>query len=184
MRIVRPTKEGDDVAAKREALLKPKVVGDFLRQYDGAPIPADSIAQNVLLEKGVPAERVASVLALIKTSAQDIGLLRDISGRVYVDLAGAGTTPAQDAGGSEPHEVAPRPPAAQPRAASLTAPPVGVTVGAGVHINIEIHIAADASSETIEEIFRNMRRYVLNDPDAGATEEQAGTIGDAAPADA
>jgi len=36
-----------------------------------------------------------------------------------------------------------------------------VTLGAGVHINIEIHIAADASSETIEEIFRNMHRYVL-----------------------
>jgi hypothetical protein len=32
-----------------------------------------------------------------------------------------------------------------------------------VHINIEIHIAADATSETVEEIFRNMRRYVLND---------------------
>jgi hypothetical protein len=30
----------------------------------------------------------------------------------------------------------------------------------GVHVNVEIHIAADASFETIEEIFRNMRRYV------------------------
>lgn len=45
-------------------------------------------------------------------------------------------------------------------AGGVTAAPT-VTLGAGVHINIEIHIAADASSETIEEIFRNMHRYVL-----------------------
>ncbi len=39
-------------------------------------------------------------------------------------------------------------------------PAPAVSVGPGIHINIEIHIAADALSETIEEIFRNMRRYV------------------------
>src|SRR5438105_9482438 len=33
MRILRPKTVGDDIAAKREALLKPKVVGEFLRDY-------------------------------------------------------------------------------------------------------------------------------------------------------
>src|SRR5215471_18776857 len=65
MRIVRPTTEGDDVAAMREALLRPNVVGEFLRNYDGAALPTDNIAKNVLLDKGVPAERVDSVLDLI-----------------------------------------------------------------------------------------------------------------------
>src|ERR1019366_6937953 len=46
MRIVRPTLEGDDLAARREALLIPKVLGEFLRQYDGAALPADTIASN------------------------------------------------------------------------------------------------------------------------------------------
>lgn len=32
-----------------------------------------------------------------------------------------------------------------------------------VHVNLEIHIAADATAETVAEIFRNMRKYVLND---------------------
>lgn len=36
-----------------------------------------------------------------------------------------------------------------------------MSVGPGIHINIEIHIAADATSETVEGIFKNMRRYVL-----------------------
>ncbi|MBO0884123.1 MAG: hypothetical protein J2P17_28100, partial [Mycobacterium sp.] len=48
------------------------------------------------------------------------------------------------------------------RALPVHPTPVAVSVGQGIHINIEIHIAADASSETIENIFRNMRRYVLN----------------------
>jgi hypothetical protein len=53
--------------------------------------------------------------------------------------------------------MAPPPSTLQP---APKAPPA-VSVGPGIHINIEIHIAADASSETIEEIFPNMRRYVL-----------------------
>lgn len=39
MRIVRSTVEGDDEKARREALLKPRVIGEFLRRYSDAPIP-------------------------------------------------------------------------------------------------------------------------------------------------
>lgn len=84
-RIVRPTKDGDDLSAKREALLKPRIIGDFLRQYDGAPVPAEQIAKNVLVEKGVPNDRVDDVLKLILEGAETVGFLRDISGKKYVD---------------------------------------------------------------------------------------------------
>lgn len=47
-RITRPTVEGDDVIAKREALLRPRVIKEFLNQYNGNPIPKDDIARNVL----------------------------------------------------------------------------------------------------------------------------------------
>lgn len=43
-RILRPKLEDEDVAAKREAVLKPRVFGDFLRQYDGHPFPRQDIA--------------------------------------------------------------------------------------------------------------------------------------------
>jgi hypothetical protein len=39
------------------------------------------------------------------------------------------------------------------------------TVEPGVRVNVEIHIAADATPETVEEIFKNMRKYVLNPPE-------------------
>ncbi len=90
MRIVRPTLEGDDLEAKREALLRPRVVREFLLKYDGAPIPKDTIAQNVLAETGVPPGRTAEVLSLILEGAQAVGFLQDIKDRKYVDLHSAG----------------------------------------------------------------------------------------------
>jgi hypothetical protein len=53
-----------------------------------------------------------------------------------------------------------------------TTGPAGTTTGASkanvstdVNINVQIHIAADAKPEVIRDIFKNMRRYVLNQPD-------------------
>ena len=46
LRIVRPTSEGDDVEAKRQALLIPRVVGEFLRKYNNAPLPREDIGRK------------------------------------------------------------------------------------------------------------------------------------------
>jgi predicted nucleotide-binding protein len=92
MRILRPTTEGDDVAAKRQALLRPRVIREFLNKYNGAPLPKDTIAQNVLIELGVPADRASDVLLLILEGAESLGLLQEIKGRKYVDLNSTGVT--------------------------------------------------------------------------------------------
>jgi len=158
-RIVRPTAEGDDVAAMREALLRPKVIGDFLRTYDAAALPSDAIAKNVLMEKGVPTERLDGVLELIVDGASAVGFIREWNGKRYVDLAASVSPVAgDDMAAAQREKLAEGPPLPS---VNLAPPAPVVSVGAGIHINIEIHIAADASSETIEEIFRNMRRYVL-----------------------
>jgi hypothetical protein len=168
MRILRPKTVGDDVAAKREALLKPKVVGEFLRDYDGAALPPDTIAKNVLEGKGVPADRLEGVLELIVESAKAVGFIREWgNGRLTVDLAG----PVPN---SEPVEATePTASKEQPPMQVHAAAPAAVSFTPGVHINIEIHIAADASSETVEEIFKNMRRYVLS----GAHDDDSSTTG-------
>ena len=160
MRAVRPTVEGDDLAARREALLRPKVVGQFLRDYDGSALPSDAIAKNVLQEMGVPAERLDEVLALIVDGATTLGFVKEWSGKRFVDLAAGDSSP--DARSDV--QSAPNPRGLAPSPATLPVPPVAppaVAMSPGIHINIEIHIAADASSETVEDIFRNMRRYVL-----------------------
>ena len=86
LRIVRPTTEGDDVAARREALLKPRVIREFLTKYNAAPVPKEGIAQNVLMEMGVPQERTLEVLNLIMEGAEVVGFLQTIKDRKYVEL--------------------------------------------------------------------------------------------------
>lgn len=88
MRTVRPTKEGDEVEAKREALLKPRVIGEFLRKYNNAPLPREDIGRNVLIEMGVPQDRVADVQEMILEGAEAVGILRTIKDKRYVDLSG------------------------------------------------------------------------------------------------
>ncbi|MCI0626401.1 MAG: hypothetical protein L0387_32945 [Acidobacteria bacterium] len=99
MRVVKITEEGDDLRAKRQALLKPRVIRDFLEKYNGAPIPKEQIGKNVLLDMDVPSERTADVLKLIVDSAESVGFLRDINGKKYVDLLG--TQPPIPASGTD-----------------------------------------------------------------------------------
>lgn len=44
-------------------------------------------------------------------------------------------------------------------------PTQAVSHSPAIHVNVEIHIAADATASTVEEIFKNMRKYVLSEPD-------------------
>jgi predicted nucleotide-binding protein len=99
-RAVAPTQEGDDEAAKREALLRPRVVRDFLSRYNGAKLPSENVGRNVLDELGVPSERTAEVLAFITESAQEAGYVRTVKGNLYVDLFSEPSTPGGGAGGA------------------------------------------------------------------------------------
>lgn len=85
-RILRPKEEDADLIAKREAVLKPRVFGELLRNYDGNPFPRQDIALNVLEEKGVPRDKASEVLERIEASAGAVGFLTEIKGKKYVTL--------------------------------------------------------------------------------------------------
>jgi hypothetical protein len=96
-RIVRPKAEGEDLAARREAVLKPRVFGEFLRRYNAHPFPRQDIALNVLEEMGVPRVKAAQVLERIERSAAAVGFLVQIRGKSYVELTlTPGSAPARD----------------------------------------------------------------------------------------
>src|SRR5207237_7197438 len=86
---LRPKEENADQAAKREATLKPRIFGDFLRQYDSHPFPRQDIALNVLEEMGVPRPKTEEVLKRIDESARSVGFIEEIKGKNYVSLQGA-----------------------------------------------------------------------------------------------
>lgn len=89
-RIVAPTSVGDDRMAVREAVMRPRLVGDFLRRMDKRKLPPESIAQNILIEMGVPQDRAADTLALIIENAREAGFLLDTKTGPFFDLNGSG----------------------------------------------------------------------------------------------
>jgi hypothetical protein len=78
-RIFKPKVEGDDLVAKREAFLKPRIIGQFLRQYDGGAVPKPDIAKNVLSgDMGVPEQRAEAVFNMILDGARSLGLMEHV----------------------------------------------------------------------------------------------------------
>lgn len=87
-RILTPLDEDEDAVAKRDAVLKPRIIRDFLSKYSGAALPRDEIAQNVLKSLGVPLDRVKNVFELIIANGNEVGFFRKIKEKTYVDLGG------------------------------------------------------------------------------------------------
>ncbi|WP_020698014.1 TIR domain-containing protein [Reyranella massiliensis] len=87
-RITKPLTENDDQLAKREALQKPRVIGEFLKKYADSPLPRADIAVNVLQSMGVPADRADAVFSMIVEGAKAVGLIREIKGKQYIELGG------------------------------------------------------------------------------------------------
>lgn len=129
-RILRPTSENSDLDARREAVLRPRIFGEFLRDYDGNPFPRQDIALNVLETKGVPREKAAEVLERILASASSVGFIEEIKGKRYVSVQG--TVPFQEtlseSGDLQDGETDSDPPSAisSPRS-SEASKPTGVT---------------------------------------------------------
>lgn len=103
-RILRPKEEGEDVAAKRESVLTPRVFSDFLHRYDGHPFPRTDIALNVIEEMGVPRHKADEVLERIDASARTVGLIEEIKGKSYVTIQGIEQL-ASPLGSPEPEET-------------------------------------------------------------------------------
>jgi hypothetical protein len=134
-RVVAPTVEGDDLAAKREAFLRPRIIREFLTQYDGSPLPREDIGQNVLEEMGVPANATGRTRELIISSAVELGLITEINDTKYVDLDGATSPEMSDSEDTEaveddsPEIVLDSPPPAPTPEPSPKSRPTAIFVG-------------------------------------------------------
>jgi predicted nucleotide-binding protein len=86
--IIEPQEEGADLAGKREAVMKPRILREFLSKYSGSPLPREDIGQNVLKSMNVPTDRTKQVWDMVLRSADSVGLLQIIKERKYVNLGG------------------------------------------------------------------------------------------------
>ena len=76
-RIVAPIKEGDDEAARVDAVLQPRLEREFFQKYNKAKLPKDEIGQNVLVSMGLPKERVVQAFNILKENGAFTGIIRE-----------------------------------------------------------------------------------------------------------
>ena len=127
------TKTIDDpegLAARREAVLKPRVLREFLQKYDGAKMPREDVALRVLEALQVPRDALQRAFDLISDAARYARFFKEINGVQYVDLRNTTTavTPIQH--GEDEHSSLPAPegeaavpPATERKERIVVAPP-------------------------------------------------------------
>src|SRR5206468_10650722 len=85
-KLVAPEEEGEDVAARREAILKPRILREFFEKYRRAKLPNETIAVNVLRSLGLPTERAKTAFEVIKANGTYAGIIREGPTGPFVNL--------------------------------------------------------------------------------------------------
>lgn len=85
-RLVAPQDEGDDVLARREAIMQPRILREFFERYRRAKFPSDVIGVNVLKSLGVPANRAETALKIAKANGHYAGIIREAPTGLFVNL--------------------------------------------------------------------------------------------------
>jgi predicted nucleotide-binding protein len=89
-RLVAPEQEGEDIAARREAILRPRILREFFERYRRAKFPADIIAGNVLRSMGLPPDRIEAAIEVIKANGRYAGIIRETPNGPFVNLDSPG----------------------------------------------------------------------------------------------
>jgi hypothetical protein len=157
--------ERNDAQAKLDAVLGNTIFSEFFIHYRNATVPSANAAIDYLKTLGLTEERARSCLDVLLKNGEEVGLIQDISGvKRIVSVENAlekllTTTrvskPAPTPVESVKSELAP--------SISMISPALQTSpVQPSVHIDIQIHISADAKPEQIEKIFESMAKYLYN----------------------
>lgn len=96
-RIVAPTEEGDDVAAKVEAMLQPRLPREFFEKYHKAKFPKAEIAQNVLVSLGLPKDRAERAFEILSENGAFAGVIHQTKTGPFVAIDSPIDSSADDA---------------------------------------------------------------------------------------
>jgi hypothetical protein len=89
-KLVAPEAEGEDLAARRQAILNPRLLKEFFERYRRAKLPNDTIAGNVLKALGLPPDRVQSAIEIIKENGRYAGIIRETPTGPFINLDSPG----------------------------------------------------------------------------------------------
>jgi hypothetical protein len=88
--LVAPEAEGEDLAARREAIMKPRLLNEFFAKYRRAKLPNDVIAGNVLKAMGLPPDRTDAALEIVKENGRYAGIIREMPTGPFINLDSPG----------------------------------------------------------------------------------------------
>lgn len=89
-RLVAPEAEGEDIIARREAILKPRILREFFEKYRRAKLPNETIAGNVLKSLGLPGDRAEAAIEVIKANGSYAGIIRETPTGPFINLDSPG----------------------------------------------------------------------------------------------
>lgn len=89
-KLVAPEEEGEDIVARREAILKPRILREFFERYRRAKFPQDQIAANVLRSANIPPDRIQPAIEIIKANGRYAGIIRETPTGTFVNLDSPG----------------------------------------------------------------------------------------------
>lgn len=89
-KLVAPEEEGADITARREAIMKPRLMKEFFEKYRRAKFPNEIIGSNVLKAQGIPVDRVENALQIIKENGKYAGVIRDTPTGPFINLESPG----------------------------------------------------------------------------------------------
>lgn len=88
-RAIASEEEGDDIRARAEAVVRPRLLKMFFERYDRSKFPKDDIAGNVLVGLGLPKERATQAVDILKSNGRFAAIIRDTKTGPFVAMNGA-----------------------------------------------------------------------------------------------
>ncbi|HTT10486.1 MAG TPA: TIR domain-containing protein [Burkholderiaceae bacterium] len=89
-KLVAPEAEGEDITARRQAILRPRILREFFEKYRRAKLPNDQVAGNVLRSLGLPSDRIVAALETIKANGSYAGIIRSTPTGPFINLDSPG----------------------------------------------------------------------------------------------
>ena len=89
-KLVAPEEEGADIGARREAIMKPRLMKDFFEKYRRAKFPNEIIGAYILIAEGMSADRVQGALQILKENGKYAGVIRDTPTGLFINLDSPG----------------------------------------------------------------------------------------------
>ncbi len=164
--------EARDAQAMLDAVLGIPVFRSFFDNYRNGVLPSESAALDFLKGQGIGERSVRACLEVLLRDAEQVALVQQISGVRRVVSPESALEKLQASSGA-PTAVT----VAQPERLQVTTtvtsemkevtaslPPTQEPQAPSLHIDIQIHIAADAKAEQIDQVFASMAKHLYGRP--------------------